>query len=356
MSDVYQNARLTIAASHATDTSQPCFFARPPQPFAVELPHISRNGETDGSIYATLSPADYADICPDSGPLANRAWATQEWLLSRRMIFYTAGSLVWSCKAITQWETGASFHSTARNPRWKIIVEKYSARLLTHQSDRLIALDGVKTALSAKRPTDTYCFGLWKNNMPDQLLWYCLKPAERIKSELDLPTWTWASSLHGVRFVTLKGAKNACEGFRFDEPSKTLCIRSVTKEISKIDKLTAGSRGRWYTEHIPFGVAAASLQHVLWGDDGQHIGVAVLDEETVPSGKLCCLRLMRKATRPQPSPFIPDERPAVRYEELVLILRQKDDSDHIYERVGVGVLETATPWFEDLSPMSYDIR
>lgn len=68
---------------------------------------------------------DYDAISPDMGPLATRAWATQEWLLSRRMIFYTAGSLVWSCKAISQPETGASFHTAARNLRWKNIVEKY---------------------------------------------------------------------------------------------------------------------------------------------------------------------------------------------------------------------------------------
>jgi hypothetical protein len=99
-----------------------------------------------------------------------------------------------------------------------------------------------------------------------------------------------------VRFVALKGAKNACESFRFDEASKTLSALGVAKKISKVERLTAGSRGRWYTERIPFGIAAASLQHTLWGDDGLHIGVAVLDEEVVPSGQMFCLRLMRKAT------------------------------------------------------------
>ncbi|ORY16648.1 heterokaryon incompatibility protein-domain-containing protein, partial [Clohesyomyces aquaticus] len=171
MGTVYENARLTLAASHASDSSQGCFFTRSQPANSVKLPYVSQTGEVRGSMHATSMPRDYGPITPELGPLAQRAWATQEWLLSRRMIFYTTNCLVWSCKIITQHETGGSFHSTARNPRWKIIVERYSARLLTKATDRLIALEGLRTEMGKKRPTDVYCLGLWKNSMPDQLLW-----------------------------------------------------------------------------------------------------------------------------------------------------------------------------------------
>ncbi|KAF2476061.1 HET-domain-containing protein, partial [Lindgomyces ingoldianus] len=192
MGMVYENARLTIAASHASDSSQGCFFTRSHPPASIELSHISQSGDREGSVFASSMPIDYVPITPELGPLAQRAWATQEWLLSRRMIFYTADSLVWSCKMITQRETGGSFHSTARNHRWKIIIERYSARLLTKATDRLIALEGLRKEMGKKRVNDTYCFGLWKTSMPDQLLWFCKDPAERSKSLLGLPTWTWA--------------------------------------------------------------------------------------------------------------------------------------------------------------------
>jgi hypothetical protein len=159
-----------------------------------------------------------------------------------------------------------------------------------------------------------------------------------------------------VRFVAIRGAKNACEGFRFDEASKTLSIHSVAKEISRIGRLIMQSRGRWQTERIPFNIAPASLQHTLWEDDDHHIGVAVLDEEVVSGGKLCCLRLMWKKRRPLPSPVTITENPAMRYEELILILWQNGEDEHTYERIGVGVLETATPWFENMSPRSFNIR
>ncbi|KAF2493969.1 HET-domain-containing protein, partial [Lophium mytilinum] len=194
MGDVYESARLTIAASHASDSSQGCFYERPELPEAVELSiaYRSRDGELSGSVFATAMHSDYADISPEFGVLASRAWATQEWLLSRRMIFYTRGCIVWSCKVITQRETGGSFHTTARNPKWKFIVEKYSARFLTNAGDRLIALEGLRREIQ-KRTKDTYWFGIWKNATPDQLLWYSVEPADRLLSPLEIPTWSWAS-------------------------------------------------------------------------------------------------------------------------------------------------------------------
>ncbi|KAF2713680.1 HET-domain-containing protein, partial [Pleomassaria siparia CBS 279.74] len=192
MGSVYENARLTIAASHTPDSSQHCFFPRPQPQAPIELRHISRTGENDGSIFASPMPTDYAPISPEDGPLATRAWATQEWLLSRRMLFYTDGALVWSCKTISQRETGGTFHDTARNPRWKVIIEKYSARSLTNASDRLVALEGLRAEMQKIRLNDTYCFGLWKHNMPDQLLWYCLAGDKKQDRLLPVPSWTWA--------------------------------------------------------------------------------------------------------------------------------------------------------------------
>ncbi len=78
MGDVYQHARLTIAASHAANSTQSCFFTRPPPLPTVELPHVTADGETNGSISAALLPIDFPAISPDEGALAYRAWATQE--------------------------------------------------------------------------------------------------------------------------------------------------------------------------------------------------------------------------------------------------------------------------------------
>lgn len=347
MGDVYQYARLTIAASHAADSSQPCFFTRSPPLPTIRLDHTNDSGNVDGSIFASLLPPDYAAITPESGALAYRAWATQEWLLSRRMVFFTAESLVWSCKTITQRETGASFHSTARNHRWKNIVEKYSARLLTEQRDRLVAIDGVRAAMSKKRPEDTYCLGLWKNSMPDQLLWYPVQPAGRSSNELKLPTWTWASSLHGVHFLNIKGAKNMCEGFRFDEAAHTLTVRGVVRKIPKGSLLPTADVVP-PVEAIPTDTLCknlpAGMLSVIKVDDGQSSGWSLLDEGTWIDEDIHCLRLMSKTTRSR------DAYGTNTYtEEWVLLLRGLDTTPPArYERIGVARLASSNPWFQDL--------
>ena len=100
---VYENACLTIAACHVSDSSQGCFFERSKQQNqAIELPYINPTGQPAGPMTAVAVQNNYAEISPEFRPVAIRAWATQELLLSRRMIFYTKGSLVWSCKFITE--------------------------------------------------------------------------------------------------------------------------------------------------------------------------------------------------------------------------------------------------------------
>jgi hypothetical protein len=345
MGDVYQHARLTIAASHAADSTQRCFITRPVSAPAVELPCVSAIGQAEGSIYACILSSDYVSISPESGALASRAWATQEWLLSRRMIFYTAESLVWSCKTTSQRETGASFHSTARNSRWKTLVEKYSARQLTNQTDRLVALEGIRNEFAKKRGDDVYCLGLWKNSMPDHLLWYCLQPGERNKSELDLPSWTWASTLHGVRYLDLAGAKNACNGFRFDDATKTLNIRGAMKvnsSITTLANINVRSSTSAVFADVPHKIVSANMLFAILDGDSTPIGWCVLDEGARSDSETYCLALMNKTTRVDAD----GERRRL-YIETILLLRNDGNLSQTFKRLGVGRIVMSKPWFED---------
>ncbi|KAF2277823.1 HET-domain-containing protein [Westerdykella ornata] len=359
MGTVYENARLTIAASHAADSSESCFPTRPRNPDAVELPYFTQSGDHAGSMFATWMPADYASITPDGSVLDSRAWATQEWLLSRRMIFFTAASVVWSCKSLCQLETGGCFHSTARNARWKAIVEKYSARALTLASDRLIALEGLRTEMGKKRKGDTYCFGLWKHQMPEQLLWYCRQPAERRKSPLDLPTWTWASTMHGVRFIVMKHPKNACGGIKFDEPNKTLIVRGVLRRTT----LTPCDPNSFQHSDgsLPFFPKLAEMleheipSHMLFTlcIDNEIIGKAVIDEglplddTDIYALYLVSAKIHIRHLTGGKTTF---------HQQWVLLLRRLDQFAEVYERIGAGLLVSATPLFTDQSPTQVYIR
>lgn len=351
---IYESARLTIAASHAADCSQGCFFERPQEQEAIELPHINSRGELAGSIFATVMRNDYTTISPEFGPLATRAWATQEWLLSRRMIFYAEGCIVWSCKVITQRETGGSFHSTARNPRWKFIVEKYSARSLTKATDRLVALEGLRTEMQ-KKTRDTYCYGMWRNGLPDQLLWHCVEPAQRSMSPLDIPTWSWASTMHGIRFLNIKKAKNVCKGLKFDDKHGTLTIRSRMKRIHKIltlsnpdpgdfgkgnDDLTA-VRYNTFLEEIQNAIPAG-MTCTICTDQTEVLGWGILDEvqpRTTSTHTFCLSLMSRKGVMTKSHGSNEDLESTVNItwqEDWVMLLRQHETDVDAYERIGVG--------------------
>ena len=67
-------------------------------------------------VFATLRPESaLADL--QKNPLAERAWITQEWLLSRRTIHFGMGELRWICRTKSETETGETFTDTSGTQR-----------------------------------------------------------------------------------------------------------------------------------------------------------------------------------------------------------------------------------------------
>ncbi|KAF2677819.1 hypothetical protein K458DRAFT_318596, partial [Lentithecium fluviatile CBS 122367] len=351
---VFQSARLVIAASHATNNTEPCFFQRSALPPDIELQHVSRAGKPEGSVFAGLRPNDNASLLPECSPLATYSNATEELLLSRRIIFYTPSSLIWSCKQINQRETGNSFHSTSRNPVWRVLVEKHTARRFPNPGDRLTSLEEVRSELGKRRTDSVYCFGLWQNEMPLCLLWYCLKPARRAKSGIRPPTWTWASTTCSILFINMGGiaqAPNECRGLRFDESSKTLAFSGVIKRIPRYAPTT--EHPRWDKATAEEVLATLETLHgyplddqkgYILDDDGAVIGWAFLDEPDAPNIGLRCVRVMRKTLTKH------NTMGAVKrklYRDWILLLSGSEDDFGRFQRLGVGVLTTVERWFED---------
>lgn len=216
MGSVYERAEFTIAASHASNSSEGFLRRRPDPSPAVALPNFlhgvpSVDAGPPHSVLARLREDSDTDTFPEKGTLNTRSWATQEWLLSRRKLFFTPATVTWSCKTITQRETGERCFNDSRNPRWKTVVEAYSDRRLTYPTDKLVALDGLRAALG-HRYGRRYLSGIWEESLPDQLLWqvtHALDAAE-VTNPLGLPSRTWAREPCGVRFLKIYKAKNAC--------------------------------------------------------------------------------------------------------------------------------------------------
>jgi hypothetical protein len=193
MKTVYRNSYLTIAASRSLDGNGGCFAKTSLlEGFRIH----NRSKQFSGiSIREPLNHDRFRDRPSrahesDLEPLASRAWAYQERLLSRRIVHYTGSELVWECESamlcqyggIKRYEEESLKLSLSRSLRlnqdspslisqWMRIVEEYSGRQLSFETDRLSALSGLAKQFEASQILGTYHAGLWKQNFLDLMIW-----------------------------------------------------------------------------------------------------------------------------------------------------------------------------------------
>ncbi|KAH8656244.1 heterokaryon incompatibility protein-domain-containing protein [Tricladium varicosporioides] len=358
MGSIYEKAELTIAASHSSDSWQGLFLPRSESTPAVELPNFFQGEQTSIGVFATVRRDQVNDTFPEHGPLSKRGWATQEWLLSRRIVFYTNGQIIWSCKTITQRETGEKFYSIARDSKWKSIIEQYSDRQLTHLTDRLIALEGLRTELQ-KKTSDTYLYGLWKNSLPDQLLWQVARKVDEACNPLQLPSWTWGSTPSSVRFVRIDTAKNLCKSIKWKQSRELF----VCAKLKQIESLRQGTILESYPPAAARDIEKSnakqtySLHRALYDVDGGHLGWVVFDlwAEELCSEPLFCLALMgtfsRRDEEIEERTGVTNSRKLREY--WILVLKRCDDMEFAYERVGIGKTY-GKQWWQDTT--SQDVK
>lgn len=92
MADIYENARIIIAASVAHNSDEGCFRKTHWSYVGQQLPdfpgvHIRRN---------TSNPSEYGDT---GWPLQKRGWVFQELCLSSRVIHFGPQEVVWQCRS-----------------------------------------------------------------------------------------------------------------------------------------------------------------------------------------------------------------------------------------------------------------
>jgi hypothetical protein len=160
-----------------------------------------------------------------AGPLTTRAWALQEHVLSTRVLHYTETELVFECKSSYRCECSPSSKPYVTTPSlipravakaksnkqpvwaaWQKVVEQYSKRDLTIQSDKLPAISGVASKI--KRATGSaYIAGIWKGNLASDLLWSvvpqsCLNEKSYALDDYRAPTFSWASLNAPISYYT----------------------------------------------------------------------------------------------------------------------------------------------------------
>lgn len=221
MADVYSNAEFTISATWCQNSGQSLFnSARAAADLEQEIgcnhgrqmairycfPHPS-------NTIRHANPNDEAEF-----PLNLRGWVYQEQYLSRRTISFTRHEISWSCQDSLACQCGYfkfgvpnalnnPVYNAYKSKSWWEIIEEYSARQLSFESDRLPALAGIARQWhrqygSAK--LGQYICGLWEYGFRDNsVLMYCLLwQASRMqaRSKVSSPSWSWASIREGVGY------------------------------------------------------------------------------------------------------------------------------------------------------------
>lgn len=217
MGQVYARSLITLTASMSRNSDGGCRVQKYPAADGNQPLDLLKGSERI-RIFAK-SPLDWNDVWK-RGPLRKRAWTLQERQLSIRSLHFSETVLLWECKTSKAsselpWmqmkiedpppllmlndavESIVKFGSLAMRENWFSIVEDYSQRNLTCDTDKLPALSGL--AQSSTQLHGSYFTGLFRMDMPSALLWrsqiihYPYEIQPRRSNRYLAPTWSWAA-------------------------------------------------------------------------------------------------------------------------------------------------------------------
>lgn len=227
MAGVYSNTYLTIAATGQPNSSGGLFFERPSRTY-LRLP-LKTASDVEGHvlIFPLHKSKEFIKshrIEMRSEPLAERAWAFQERVLSRRVIHFASDQIYFECLEGSVNEEGLRLPeryfsiylgqlretvpggkdksppgSVARlrcipgntQAHWAALLLVYSSRKLTYSADKLPALAGIAKVYS-QLLDDEYVAGLWRKSMILGLCWQSVR-CEAVSGGYRAPSWSWAS-------------------------------------------------------------------------------------------------------------------------------------------------------------------
>lgn len=219
MAQIYAHGVFTIAAEEASDPlSNMLSLVYESFPWSPVRGFDSTYvRQTESSLTDLTRKGEGVEVAqkPEQPRILNtRAWTYQEIELSPRVIRFRREEIIWECcknksRSSKLQETFeiATTYKTKRlctiqdQPDWYTIVNSYSERELTVDSDKLPALAAVAEYFDARsRDAGQYLAGLWGRTIIDDLLWrlHHARSASRPVPASDLtsstiPSWSWAS-------------------------------------------------------------------------------------------------------------------------------------------------------------------
>ncbi|KAL1603558.1 hypothetical protein SLS60_005146 [Paraconiothyrium brasiliense] len=237
MAEVYANATLTVAATSTEHAQEGMFKPRQAaskciQVWPLAAPTVPSHSSKTVKIMARCHL--YEGIY--NLPLQRRAWTLQEHVLSRRVVQYTSGQLVWHCRSARAIESRRVLQSSFRYPGtaseafkpivlkfspnddasrtleqrkdillalWDDLVHHFSERRLTQAQDKLPAMSGLAKHIQTlgNGLLGRYLAGMWETELVYALTWTTKATFSSMKGNVAphkprsyrAPSWSWAS-------------------------------------------------------------------------------------------------------------------------------------------------------------------
>ena len=218
MKKVYSNAMCTIAATGARDPHQglhrPESDGKATHHVPIETSWPSGYSRA-GFLVENIRARDMSD-----SPLLKRAWVIQEMALSPRKLHFARSEVHWQCQERVaseslpscyprqmiddnhqyEWpENRGAQDSESFSLAWWSLVSAYSSGSLTKNTDKIAAFAGAAEHFQILSGGLTYTCGMWKENMPSDLLWWSdlSTPTGGIlpqrPQQYRAPSWSWLS-------------------------------------------------------------------------------------------------------------------------------------------------------------------
>ncbi|KAI1770788.1 heterokaryon incompatibility protein-domain-containing protein [Hypoxylon cercidicola] len=209
---VYRGAYFTIAAANSP-TSYDGFL----QPRVRYRPTRVPARMDDNVFTEVLLSPEYSGLVT-SDHLFLRGWTFQETHLSTRIAVYGPREMVFCCLegvrsdggTATQIRTRTSAFSGAIDPGnqvfgslqhpngWASIIEQYSGRNLTDETDKLPGIAALAEEYAQTKPVTEYFAGMWREDFLLQCLWTVSPFRARRPSVYTAPSWSWASVIGSI--------------------------------------------------------------------------------------------------------------------------------------------------------------
>jgi hypothetical protein len=355
MHKIYGNAYLCIAAANACSAGEGFLSKRRP----FEVPQVFKGSSSvvhgrDAFDHSEFTYGDEFENMENHNPLQKRRWCFQEYVLSRRVLHFGYEEMFYECKEASNCECGmfpgpfqsqlptsayraflgkvSTIEEKALNKGWLSFLEDFSGRDFTYLSDRLPSISGIAKFVQSRFGV-SYLAGHWRGeDFLESLCWNVIAYRPKSLSSdwacFRGPTWSWASVEGGFTqpdwaFQKLNGTEilEASTILRTSDPtgavsSGILRIKGVflNAEVCRDNPRYSNAIGRngaasifWPDYELKFDETESRLVVLCW-----YVGTATntgTDKE--------------------------EDIDWINNAQLI-VLRQRDRSLQLYERIGSG--------------------